>query len=708
MAGYNYAEKYYEEHHRTHPDWVIYGSETSSIVHSRGIYHFPMSAAILSDDDRQCSALGNSATSWSARSYEDCVTMDRDMSFSMGQFLWTGFDYIGEPTPYRTKNSYFGQLDTAGLPKDAYYVWQAAWTDVHTAPMVHVFPYWDFNRGQLIDVRVVSNADVVELYLNGESLGRQELDNRPGSGSHIIAGYQIPYTEGRLTARGYLKEPDGALKQVAEETRHSFGNSAKLVIDMDWCSDGLAYLIISTLDQDGYPVENAVDRVRVSVTGAGRLVGLDNGDSTDEDSYQGLSRRLFSGKLVAIIAPGQEPGDIEVRAEGEGLMGATYSFSFGDGIASSELYHENTEHEILTGNADEVPVRRITISPEAGVIFDEKHRELGFGASVEPSSATDKHVIWRAITDGGVDTNLVSLNGSDERALVRALGDGHFRLRAESMSGTEDIRVISELECEITGLGPAFLDPYSFVSGSLYTRCIGEVGPGNERGVASARDGETVIIFDDLDFGRAGSDRITMPIFALDDKEYSIKLYRGVPGEEGAALIGDLRYQKPSIWNTYQPETWDLTERLVGRQTLSVAVDQKFHLKGFSFERFLKGFGLINAAEADAIYGDSFVKGEKAITGIGNNVSLEYTDIDFGERSATSLTVKGHTPNTVNTIHALLERDGVSRREILEFKHSEDYEEQSFTLSEPATGSFKLTFVFLPGSNFDLESFRFS
>ena len=154
LAGYNYGEKYYEEHHKAHPDWVIYGSETSSIVQSRGIYHFPLRASILTEDDEQCSSLGNSPTSWGAKSMERCVCEDRDMDFSMGQFLWTGFDYIGEPTPYHTKNSYFGQVDTAGFPKDAYYVWQSAWTDYRKAPMIHIFPYWDFNEGQNIDIRV--------------------------------------------------------------------------------------------------------------------------------------------------------------------------------------------------------------------------------------------------------------------------------------------------------------------------------------------------------------------------------------------------------------------------------------------------------------------------------------------------------------------------------------------------------------------------
>jgi beta-galactosidase len=148
LIGYNYAEYLYGEHHSAHPDWLIYGSETGSTVQSRGVYHFPYSKPLLADDDMQCSALGNSSTSWGAKSVEAFLTDDRDAEFSLGQFVWTGTDYIGEPTPYQTKNSYFGHIDTAGFPKDSFYVIKSAWTDYKKAPFVHIFPYWDFSRGQ--------------------------------------------------------------------------------------------------------------------------------------------------------------------------------------------------------------------------------------------------------------------------------------------------------------------------------------------------------------------------------------------------------------------------------------------------------------------------------------------------------------------------------------------------------------------------------
>ena len=119
---------------------------------------------------------GNSATSWGAKSVEACIKADRDIPFSLGQFIWAGQDYIGEPTPYHTKNSYLGHVDTAGFPKDSYYLFQAAWTDYRKAPMVHLFPYWDFSPGQMTDVRVCSNAPAVELFFNDVSLGIRALE----------------------------------------------------------------------------------------------------------------------------------------------------------------------------------------------------------------------------------------------------------------------------------------------------------------------------------------------------------------------------------------------------------------------------------------------------------------------------------------------------------------------------------------------------
>jgi len=307
LAGYNYAEYLYREHHEKHPDWVIYGSETASVLQSRGIYHFPLSQATLAEDDEQCSSLGNCTTGWGAKNTESCVKADRDTPFSAGQFIWSGFDYIGEPIPYTTKNSYFGQFDTAGFPKDSAYVFRAGWTDYKTAPFVHIFPYWDFTEGEEIDIRVTSNAPEVELFFQGKSVARKKLWQ--DQGKELLLDAKLPYQEGELMALAY----DEWGNEIARDVKRSFQDTVhlKLAADKtDFAADGqdLVFVEISAYDAAGEFVANANNRVFVEVSGASRLIGLDNGDSTDFEQYKGISRRLFSGKLLAIIGAKKQGG----------------------------------------------------------------------------------------------------------------------------------------------------------------------------------------------------------------------------------------------------------------------------------------------------------------------------------------------------------------------------------------------------------------
>ncbi len=702
LAGYNYSEKYYEPHHEKYPDWVIYGSETSSICMSRGIYHFPLKAGILADEDEQCSALGNSVTSWGAKSMEDCVAIDRDLTFSMGQFLWSGFDYIGEPTPYHTKNSYLGIIDTAGFPKDAYYVWESAWTDVQQNPMVHVFPYWNFNEGQEIDLRVCSNASEVELLVNGKSLGRQTLDHAIGSGHHLIADWHVTYEPGEITAIAYENG-----QEVARQTRHSFGDTEHFVVQEQLygqeSQDGsrirrpeeggrLHFYEISAVDADGYPVENAADRVKVSVSG-GRLVGLDNGDSTDYDSYQASERNLFSGKLLAIVEEILEDGKLpDESLQDKGRENAETSAAASSGI------------EITVTRADRTPVRQVVLHAEGGQKFTAEQKVLKARAQIAPADADDQEIVFSAVDDNGVVTNIVHLEPNGNEVVMTALGDGSFHLRATSKGGTEHVRLISQIEYQVEGLGPAYLDPYGFISGSLYTGVIGEVGNGNEKGVATSRDGETVVTWSGIDFGPVGSDEITIPIFALSGEEYPLEIWEGVPGEEGAELLASEIYCKPCIWNVYQPETYHLAHRLKGLASFSIRVHQKIHIKGFSFTKLEKAWTKLYAGETDGVYGDSFRRDGMAVRGIGNNVSLSFKEMDFAEHPLHGIRIAGSTPLAVNTIHVRFYDGTNEEKEIIEFR-KDGGEVQEFTLPE-RSGKWDLTFVFLPGSNFDFEWFQ--
>ncbi|MGQ8870645.1 glycoside hydrolase family 2 TIM barrel-domain containing protein [Paenibacillus sp. TSA_86.1] len=731
LAGYNYAEKYYDQHHAEHPDWIIYGSETSSVVQSRGIYHFPYEQPVLDDDDEQCSALGNSTTSWGAKSPEYCIIAERDHPFSLGQFLWTGFDYIGEPTPYHTKNSYFGQLDTATFPKDSYYIYQAAWTDYKKNPMVHLFPYWDFSPGQIIDVRVCSNAPKIELQLNGETIGTYDIDH--AHGTQLSGWWKIPFEEGELKAIAY--DEHGTV--IATDVQRSFTDAKKVCLSTDrqeLQANGkdLVYVEITVEDEAGHPVHNANNRVQVTVSGAGRLLGLDNGDSTDYDPYKGLSRRLFSGKLMAIIGSTNEAGTIQVEVSSEGLEGATATFESkvaDEGresitVDAKPVFMKNEKRPVLTGHAQETPLRKIEIISESGQILDASNPEVMVTAKLYPENTTYRDVQWSVVNDAGIVSNIAkvevitsgtgdepgsqSIDLDEKRHVVRvsAMGDGAFRLRATSNNGTDKPKLISQLEFKAEGLGTAYKDPYGFISGGLYDYTKGDVGNGNERGVATSRDSETHVGFRNIDFGPYGSDTITIPIFALSSETYFIQIWEGMPGEEGSVMIADVVYDKESIWNVYQEETYRLSKRLSGITSICFVLKQKIHIKGFSFEPQSRAFETNTAASCDHLYGDTFTIENSRVEGIGNNVSLEFEQMDFTSVGASKLVIYGASAIDKNTIHIRFSGADGQSNQLVEFTQSVWYEERTFEL-EPVYGEQKVTFIFLPGSQFDFGWFRF-
>ncbi len=709
IAGYNYAEKYYQKHHEENPDWVIYGSETSSVVQSRGVYHFPYEKSILADEDEQCSSLGNSQVSWGAKSPEACIAAERDADFSLGQFLWTGFDYIGEPTPYHTKNSYFGQIDTATFKKDPFFIYQAAWTDYKVSPMVHIFPYWDFNPGQIIDVRVISNAPKVELQLNGTTVGTHDIDF--SQGTQFFGWWKIPFEKGELKAIAY----DETGRMIATCIRKSFGEAKRICLKADkerLIANGtdLIFVEISAEDGNGNPVENANNRVQVEVSGAGRLIGLDNGDSTDYDQYKGLSRRLFSGKLMAIIAATKKAGEICMKVNSVGLESRTLTFEAipapENELAGVYCLIKNENMPCVMGSFEEIPLRKIELSSDSGQVFSASKRQIIVKARLHPENTSYCEVEWSAVNDTGIISNIAKVEASGLEAKVTALGDGEFRLRCTSKNGSDKVKLISSLEFKADGIGIAYKDPYSFITGGLYDYSKGEVGNGNEKGVATGRDGETHVGFRNLDFGSYGSDIITIPIFALNDDEYPLQIWEGMPGEEGSYLLADVIYQRPSIWNVYQQATWRLSKRLYGITSICFVLNNKVHIKGFSFERQSRAFIRNLVAQSDSIYGDSYTIHEDKVEGIGNNVSLEYENMDFGEEGASRLVICGCSPIERNTIQIRFASKDGSVNQLVEFLKSDGYAEREFEL-EKITGNRKVTFLFLPGSDFDFAWFRF-
>lgn len=786
VAGYNYAEGYYQKHHEQHPDWIIYGSETASVVKSRGIYHFPLERSILTDEDEQCSSLGNSATSWGAKSEEYCITADRDTPFSCGQFLWTGFDYIGEPTPYQTKNSYFGQIDTAGIPKDAYYIYKGEWTDGKKEPFVHIFPYWDFNSGQIIDVRIASNQPKVELFENGISRGTCELEHEANTGSMLVGGsWPLWYKPGTICAVAYDREG----REVARDSHSTSGDSAALVLKAEKMQGGsmltwqgssaggmqaipadcmtltangedMLFVEISTVDENGRPVENSSDYVEVEVVGPGRLVGLDNGDSTDYDPYKGTIRKLFSGKLVAMIAVENQPGEIRVtvRDARESVhLGELPAYTHEDKsgyaqqirhVKATDILREaSMSITVMPGEMREglalqtsngfmplaqvpvgfVPVRKLELvhvdetRPGLGeqaaeqplpdrllrdwTVMSPERKQVTVQAICHPASATDQEIIWKVVNGSGIETNVASVEAQGDRAVITALGDGEFNVRCMVKNGTDKVKLISQMEMVVKNMGPAAIDPYSFVVGGLTNCHQGTVLSGIQNAASTAREGFTAVGYAGLDFGDYGSDEITVSIFANTNDPQFIQFWEGLPGEEGSELLYDGVYHKQSQWQVFQPETYKLKKRLRGQTTLSICTRSSMELGGFSFTKVNKAFEQLYVVENKQLYGDSFTVTEKAIEGIGNNVSLEYADMDFGEQGVSRITICGRTPLANNTIHVRFVGEE-SVNQIVEFPHEEEYTVHSFDL-QPVKGVQKVVFVFLPGCDFDFEWFQF-
>ena len=640
IAGYNYAERLYNEHHKSYPDWCIYGSETASVLHSRGIYHFPLSQSVLADDDEQCSALGNCTTGWGAKNVEYCITADRDAEFSAGQFIWTGFDYIGEPTPYSTKNSYFGQYDTAGFPKDGAYIFRAEWTDFKTAPFVHIFPYWDFIDGQKIDVRVTTNAPWAALYFNGQLIADRKIDHMRGK--ELTLDAVIEYAEGDLVAVAY-DEQGG---EVARDVCRSFGDTARIQLTPDKTElkangEDMIFVDISAFDKNGVFVANANNRVFVSVDGAGRLVGLDNGDSTDYEQYKGTSRRLFSGKLLAMIAAKTEAGEIRVKVSSPSLPDSEITLNavaaeVREGISAlTENVHTAAD---CPDEEHDIPVRKISFTSDSRT-FTPDRKTIAFKTEVFPANASYANDIeYRITTVLGIPSNLAEIVSVENGIVtVKCNGDGEFYLRALCKNGTDKYHIVTPLALKGEGLGSAFFNPYDFVIGGLFTVQSGNAGNGIERGAAFAFE-DSWFGFENVDFGNIGSDTVTVPIYANCSTPVKISFYDGIPNE-GGELIGEFTYFEQPQWLTYIPNTFKLTKKLKGIHTLVMRSGDGYHVQGFSFEKPDKEFSEICSADCDSIYGDKFTRNTDDVTGIGNNVVLEFGTFDFSERTPSAVII---------------------------------------------------------------------
>lgn len=700
LAGYNYSEYLYDEHHAKYPDWVIYGSETASAVRSRGIYRFPAELPLLTGEDCQCSSLDNSVVGWGSSAMKSW-RLDRDCPFCCGQFIWTGFDYIGEPTPYNTKNSYFGIVDTAGFPKDIYYFYQSVWVSPEQKKVLHIVPsYWDFIPGQEIDVLIYSNARDVELFLNGKSVGTHVMELE--TSQDMRAHFKVPFEPGVLRVVGHFA--DGS---ECSEVLHTPSDPAAVVLTSDketLLADGrdIAFVEISTVDVNGIPVGNARNRIRVEVSGAGRLVGLDNGDSTDYDSYKGDNRRLFSGKLLAMIESTLEPGEITVRAYSEGLENAELrlvSENCGE-VSGVSVVTENKFPAVCRAYTGEVPARLLL--PEVDVnSFDPERRSAEIRAKLLPKNCTYDDISWSVVRRNGVESNLAQVEGSGRSAVVTAKGDGEFFVRAMVHNGAEHPQVIADIPFTAEGLGAAVRDAYSFISAS--TLDSSNV-PTNiiEDGALSNFDGRTVMTYSDIDFGKTGSQIISLSVGTCFDMP--VEVWEGTPDD--GKLICRVDFGNNGHWCGFAGQDFALAERLTGVRTISVVIDSRVIFGGFSFVPIERAYDTNWVGEADSVYGDDYRIDGRRVADIGNNVIINYERLDFGEGGSEALIISGETGNPMNQIQLRYTPAGGAQKTVLLEFQQDGGREQRFDIPK-LSGVNDVSFVFMPGSRFDFDWFRF-
>ena len=338
VVGFNYKVDRYIPAYQILPQRIILGSETASTVSSRGVYHFPakLGAAIM-HEDHQSSSYDTEYCWWSNIPDNDFAA-DEDYPWCIGQFVWTGFDYLGEPSPYDTDawpnhSSVFGIIDLASIPKDRYYLYRSQWNKAEET--LHVLPHWNWEgrEGEITPVFVYTSYPSAELFVNGVSQGIRTFAAADGKtpclGEDAMKRFRLMWNEvvyqpGELRVVAY--DADG--KAVAEKTVRTAGKAVSIRLTPDRSvlkADGedLCYLNVSLVDKDGNPVPADSRLVKVKVSGAGSFKAMANGDPTCLEPFQQPQMHLFSGQLTTLIQAGTEPGDIIVEVSGKGVRKAT-------------------------------------------------------------------------------------------------------------------------------------------------------------------------------------------------------------------------------------------------------------------------------------------------------------------------------------------------------------------------------------------------
>jgi beta-galactosidase len=354
LVGWNYKPRKYEEVVQKHPDWIVYGSETSSTVSSRGTYHLPIEK-YEKHESLEITSYDFIGPPWAYPPDIEFEALEKTPN-NLGEFIWTGFDYLGEPTPYGGKDnstngywngdwparsSYFGAVDLCGLPKDRFYLYQSQWT---TAPMVHVLPHWNWKgrENEIIPVVSYTNAEEVELFVNGKSFGkkRKGMDKAPVPINFIdweggryegtfMSPYrlmwEVPFQPGSIEVVAYTNG-----ERVAKKRINTAGEPAKIELIPDRVAlyaDGqdISFVTVRITDKDGNLCPNADNLVKFSVSDLGTIAAVGNGDPATMAAFQSNRRKAFNGLCMLMVKTTKKSGLITVQATSDSLQTASVS-----------------------------------------------------------------------------------------------------------------------------------------------------------------------------------------------------------------------------------------------------------------------------------------------------------------------------------------------------------------------------------------------
>ncbi|GAA4132044.1 beta-galactosidase GalB [Flavobacterium chungbukense] len=324
IPGLNYRVHLYEEAYKAFPQGFILGSETASTVSSRGIYKFPVVQQKEKQyDDLQCSSYDLEACSWSNVPDEDFVLQD-DKPWVIGEFVWTGFDYLGEPTPYDEKwpsrSSYFGISDLAGLPKDRFYLYRSRWNTKDKT--LHILPHWNWKgrEGEITPVFVYTTYDSAELFVNGKSMGVQKKNNSTPQNRYRLMWNDVKYEPGVIKViafDSYGKKAAESEVKTAEEPYKIVLEADRRTIDAD--GEDIAYITVSVVDKNGVTCPLADNEMKFKVSGAADYRAACNGDATSLQVFHKDTMKLFSGKLVVLVKSNKKIGPINIEVSAHNL-----------------------------------------------------------------------------------------------------------------------------------------------------------------------------------------------------------------------------------------------------------------------------------------------------------------------------------------------------------------------------------------------------